>query len=88
MKVWIDKHGGMHYHKADCKAIQPSENPLHFKYEEIERQIRRGYLVYDRRYRDMTVEERNYKDITIEGRKYRPCPFCFGHLRFEKRGKK
>ncbi len=40
MKVWIDKHGGMHYHKAGCKAIQPSENPPHFKYEEIEHQVR------------------------------------------------
>ncbi len=78
MKVWVDKHGGMHYHKPDCKAIQPSENPPHFKYEEIEHQIRRGHLVYDR----------SYRDITIEGRRYHPCPFCFGHLRFEKRGAK
>ncbi len=39
MKVWIDKRGGMHYHKPDCQIIHPTKPPF-FKYEEIEHQIR------------------------------------------------
>jgi hypothetical protein len=68
MKIWIDKHGGMHYHKAGCKAIQPSENPPHFHYEEVEHQVRR-----------MSRNPYGYSDIVIEGKWYHPCPFCFGY---------
>jgi hypothetical protein len=69
MKIWIDKHGGMHYHKPDCKVIHPSENMPHFHYEEIEHQIRQlGKFT-----------EREYTPITIDGRRYMPCPFCFGY---------
>jgi hypothetical protein len=35
MKVWIDKQGGTHYHKADCKMIGKP-----FRYEEIEHRVR------------------------------------------------
>jgi hypothetical protein len=31
MKIWIDKHGGIHYHKEGCWAIDPK-----FPYEEVE----------------------------------------------------
>lgn len=67
MKIWIDKHGGMHYHKADCKATKVP--PFQNNYEEIEHPIRRHNLIYDR----------TYAPITIEDRTYLPCPFCFGH---------
>lgn len=67
MKIWIDKHGGMHYHKADCKVIQFSEHPPHFKYEEVEHRVRR-YKYFD-----------EYADIIVDGKRYRACPFCFGH---------
>lgn len=40
MKVWIDKHGGMHYHKEGCQAIQAKVNPPHFKYEEVKQDLR------------------------------------------------
>lgn len=71
MKVWVDKNGGMHYHKAGCKAMQPSENLPHFKYEEIEHQIKHkgSGFPFD------------YTDIIVDGRRYRPCPFCFGYTR-------
>jgi hypothetical protein len=66
MKVFIDKHGGMHYHRKDCKAIQPNKNPPQFKYEEIEHQVRHMPNIPD------------YTDIIVEGRRYSPCLFCFG----------
>ena len=68
MKVWLDKHSGMHYHKAGCKAIQSGANPPQFHYEEVEHQVRR--------------QARNpygYSDIVIDGKWYHPCPFCFGY---------
>lgn len=68
MKIWIDKQGGMHYHKADCKVVQTT-NPIHFKYDEVERTVRRLGMRY----------HKEYATITIEGRRYRPCPFCFGY---------
>ena len=46
MKIWIDKRGGMHYHKGGCKAIQPRENPPHFKYEETDHKVRRLGMPY------------------------------------------
>lgn len=66
MKVFIDKHGGYHYHKAGCK-IMDVKHP-HSEYEEIEHQIRAyGY------------PERRFADIKIDGKYYRPCPFCWGY---------
>lgn len=69
MKVWIDKHGGMHYHKPDCDLIKPRANPPNFKYEEIEHAVRRLGMPY----------HKEYGVITVEGRRYSPCPFCFGY---------
>jgi len=71
MKIFIDKHGGMHYHKPDCKAIQPSENMPHFHYEEIEHKVRRLGMPY----------HKEYATIKVDGKYYRPCPFCFGYER-------
>jgi hypothetical protein len=73
MKVWIDKQGGMHYHKADCKMIDyvDNANALPFRYEEIEHQIRRYHLIYNR----------NYPSIKVDGKWYAPCPMCFGDKR-------
>jgi hypothetical protein len=68
MKIWIDKHGGMHYHKRNCPIIH-SEIPPIFKYEAIEHIIRRlGQPYY-----------KEYATIKVEGRIYSPCPFCFGN---------
>lgn len=64
MKIWIDKHGGWHYHKAGCQAIEPR-----FNYEEVEHKVRRLGMPY----------HKEYATITIDGKRYRPCPSCFGH---------
>jgi hypothetical protein len=69
MKVWIDKQGGLHYHKADCKMIG---KPYH--YEEIEHRIRRNKLIL----RNMFGE---YQNIIVDKRRYHPCPLCFGDKR-------
>ncbi len=82
MKVWIDKRGGMHYHKPDCQIIHPTKPPF-FKYEEIEHQIRR--LKMSSNGLGMPYH-REYAPITIDGRVYTPCPFCFGDLTFRERG--
>jgi hypothetical protein len=68
MKIWIDKHGGMHYHKADCTMIK-DKNPPMFPYEEIEHLVRRIQQPYCK----------EYAKIKIDDRYYYPCPFCFGH---------
>ena len=66
MKVWIDKQGGMHYHKADCKMIG---KPYH--YEEIEHKVRRLGMPYGK----------EYGRIMIDKKLYYPCPLCFGDKR-------
>jgi hypothetical protein len=52
MKVWIDKQGGTHYHKEDCKMIGA---PYH--YEPIERRLRGNSLMG---YRDIIVDGKRY----------------------------
>jgi hypothetical protein len=72
MKVWIDKQGGKHYHKEDCKIVAETKNikvEQIFHYEPIEHQIRRYHLVYNK----------DYTDIIVDGKRYHPCPICFGH---------
>jgi hypothetical protein len=64
MKVWIDKQGGTHYHKADCKMI---EKPYH--YEEIEHKVRRLGMPY----------HKEYGRIMVDKKLYYPCPMCFGY---------
>jgi len=72
MKIWIDKQGGTHYHKADCKMIEPmprttgSLTPINFHYEEIEHRLRGNSLM-------------GYRDIIVDGLRYSSCPMCFGY---------
>ena len=76
MKVWIDKQGGTHYHKADCKMILPIKNgrlpQIAFHYEEIEHRIRHFRC------------SKEYADIIVDGNRYWACPICFGHKREKK----
>ena len=65
MKIWIDKHGGMHYHKADCRIIKSKTPPI-LPYEEIQYRLRGNSLF-------------GYRDIIVDGKRYSSCPFCFGH---------
>ena len=67
MKIWIDKHGGMHYHKSGCK-IMDVKYP-HSDYEEIEHKVRRLSMPY----------HKEYATIKVDDRRYMPCPFCFGY---------
>ena len=75
MKVWIDKQGGMHYHREDCrmlKSIPPTKtrlNPIQFHYEPIDRQLRGNSLF-------------GYKDIIVDGNHYSSCPICFEQRRY------
>jgi hypothetical protein len=82
MKIWIDKHGGMHYHKKDCKIltgipalINPDGTAKHpaiiFPYEEIEHRIRINHNTED------------YADIIVDGVIYRRCPMCFDYPTIE-----
>lgn len=36
MKIWIDKHGGMHYHKENCRILQGIVGGFQPTYEEVE----------------------------------------------------
>jgi len=67
MKVWIDKQGGTHYHKADCEMIG---KPHH--YEEIEHQLRKIPAPYRKMFGI-------YANIVVDHKIYEPCPVCFGH---------
>jgi len=82
MKVFIDKHGGYHYHKEDCPLIQPSLiymqtgkppkrklTQLVFPYEPIQHRIRKYGLL------------KIYGAIVVDGIRYAACPFCFGEKR-------
>lgn len=40
MKIWIDKQGGMQYHKPHCEMIKPRPNIPRFPYEEVEHDMR------------------------------------------------
>lgn len=82
MKVWIDKHGGMHYHKKGCRAMNGIPvvlNPngtikqpaIKFPYEEIEHRIR------------INRNEGDYANIIVDGIIYRRCPMCFDYPTIE-----
>ena len=66
MKIWIDKHGGMHYHKEGCKVMDV-KHPNSPGHEEIVHRIRKM------KYWD------DYNDIVVDGKKYMRCPICFGY---------
>jgi hypothetical protein len=66
MKVWIDKQGGTHYHKENCKMIGKP-----FRYEEIEHRVRTFAPLFPHEYRE----------IIVDNRRYHPCPMCFGEKR-------
>ena len=66
MKIFIDKHGGLHYHKESCDLIQRKTPPI-FPYEPIIHRVRKYGLL------------KEYGNIVVDGRYYSPCPYCFGH---------
>jgi hypothetical protein len=70
MKVFIDKQGGTHYHKADCKMMGNT-----YLYEEITHIIRHRKAPYH------NVVLNEYQPILIEHHIYYPCPICFGDKR-------
>ena len=63
MKVWLDKQGELHYHKADCPILL-TELPPHLKYQELK-------IGND-------IGERGL-NIYPWGDTYSPCPICFGN---------
>ena len=67
MKVWIDKQGGTHYHKENCKMTQDPQ----FHYEPIKHKVRRLGMPVGK----------EYGRIMIDKKLYYPCPLCFGHQR-------
>jgi len=85
MKVWIDKQGGTHYHKASCVMITPhiwiqhgkvipeTLPPINFHYEEIEHKIRLNAYTTPKEIHG------EYQHIIVDGKRYIPCPICFGN---------
>jgi hypothetical protein len=75
MKVWIDKQGGTHYHKKNCKMIRPIVNgklpQIKFHYKPIEHKVRRLGMPY----------HKEYGRIMVDKKLYYPCPMCFGDKR-------
>jgi uncharacterized protein YlbG (UPF0298 family) len=69
MKIWLDKHGGMHYHKEGCKFTQV-KHP-NSEYEEVEHKVRQLG----------NVKGHQYTRIKVDDRYYMPCPLCFGDMR-------
>lgn len=67
MKVWIDKQGGNHYHKANCPMVKEPR----YHYEPI---IRTKPRKPDKHGWWLTR-------IREGGRYYAPCPACFGEKR-------
>jgi hypothetical protein len=84
MKVWIDKQGGLHYHKESCEipkgAIVSLSGkkivklpPIKFHYEEI------THIIRHRKSPHRNVKFNEFAPILIENKVYYPCPICFGH---------
>jgi hypothetical protein len=75
VKIWIDKQGGMHYHKENCKMIQPIVKgklpQIKFHYEVIEHKVRRLGMPC----------HKEYGRIMVDKKLYNPCPICFGYGR-------
>lgn len=64
MKIWIDKDGGNHYHREECRMIdRPS-------YEELERQLKSVGL--SREWAAIKVDKRKYYPCPVCFGKYKP----------------
>ena len=71
MKIFIDKHGGMHYHREDCRVVidrNPIDGMSFGNYEGVE-------------VAHLWKQNGEWCSITVDGGWYFPCPFCFGENR-------